>query len=769
MKKLSKLLILSLSALTCFTACGNTSSSSEEVPPSSSEAPIVSSSSSEETVDANALVAEAADYLWQMYKDIDSKKVTGTFDVVNKVVIGGLTVNVSWKMDVTGAQGGFTLTKKDDNYSTVYIGYFDSKVTEDSSVKLIPTLTYGEVSKTLADVFADKDVRHSIDFTTPKLVIGDHASWDAAEAGETVTVKGTVIDVIATGSSTGSFYMIDDKGNGYYVYAPVSKGAKQGDEVVVSGAKKVFNGQEEFDKGCAYQVMKKGDASAIPFVDASADWAAAASSKVSDKVLGNKYQNIPVTLKNCTPTRVAGSYYYFTVGEGKAEFNVYWNTYFLSETQANTWANTFKDAIANGYTLTIDGIATVFSNVYQVYGSSLRPSVVTKEAELTVDQKHEMVKSKLLSAVAESYDSETTFAPDLPAYASVTYEVTAPTANASAAVVEGKLKLTPINAEVTNTVVAHVTVGKVTKDVTLTFVTEDASLAKFKTGEIAYSNITVGEESKVAATYAKGGEVEVTVLATKVEESKGDMKITGGGSILVTAPAGYTISKVEVDSNGTYNNLDFWTGSDKATQFDDNADGNTYRATIDGRTLTTIPVNGSSLYIENTSTHNVYSHWIKVTLTIPVADLDQDKVALTPANFLADSKDQYVKEEATTTINNVGLKYIQMANYASDGIRMRVKEGVQAYLATTTAIESGIKSVSISILDSKQTYDNTNYMTIEFSNNADFSEAEAKTLATTAGTYDYTITPSVATYKYVRITYNNTQGTCYMDSIVIDY
>ena len=41
------------------------------------------------------------------------------------------------------------------------------------------------------------------------------------------------------------------------------------------------------------------------------------------RVLQDKYQNIPVKLEKCTPVKVDGKYYWFTVGDGTTQYNIY--------------------------------------------------------------------------------------------------------------------------------------------------------------------------------------------------------------------------------------------------------------------------------------------------------------------------------------------------------------------------------------------------------------------------------------------------------------
>lgn len=780
MKKLSKLLILSLSALTCFTACGNTSSS-EEVPPSSSETPIVSS---EKVVDVDALLSNAADFLWQTYKDVNNTEVIASVALSDSVYIDREKVSVSWKFELkegTAPEGSIAM--KDGKLVIDYFGALITNKTQTFKCELTPTLSYGEVSKGLGDAMG-KTERNVIKFEVPPITVGDHDDWVklAKDSKTRISLEGTVVDMIdlsSSSSSKGSFYMIDDDGHGYYVYAPIQPGtpAKTGDRVLVSGFRSDYSGQEEFAKGAAYGILSSGNTASLKFKDATANWAAAKSSSSSDPVFGTRfetktlvhsdltitadggiqktevestnanysvkpvvtidtngvyqftksgstyfsfhkgnatqkdsikvtapegytigsvelvtsgtydnldwyvagkkikettaedsnknlvstgivndtevlienasnyyvngisikvslvdatinYQNNLVELKGCAPQSISGSYYYFTVGGSQTEYNIYDTNYFLSEAQRNTFKATWDDAWNEGKTVTVKGISTVYSSKYQVYGSTLAPEIITVDGELTTDEKHAYVEKLLKGAIAETYKEDVTITlPTLPEYATVAYELTSPTEGATIALEtkEGvtTAKVTRSDKETTNTIKATVTIAGKTKDVTLSVNTQPKlPLEYFLTGEVKISQLTAGSAAKIAALNEEKAQVEVTVLASAgVVENQGDIQIPASGSITITAPEGYILDKVEVDSNGNYNSLDYYTDSTKATRFDEGDEADKgwenldYRTENGGRTLTTIPVNGESLYIFNcTEKYNAYSHWIKITL-----------------------------------------------------------------------------------------------------------------------------------------------------------
>ena len=61
----------------------------------------------------------AAEYIWQMYKGNDEKSLTGSFDVVNKVLVGEETVAVTWNIEATGSVDAFKVEAKNENFSTI--------------------------------------------------------------------------------------------------------------------------------------------------------------------------------------------------------------------------------------------------------------------------------------------------------------------------------------------------------------------------------------------------------------------------------------------------------------------------------------------------------------------------------------------------------------------------------------------------------------------------------------------------------------------------
>ena len=219
-----------------------------------------------------------------------------------------------------------------------------------------------------------------------------------------MNIKAYVIGAIQSGSSIGSLYVQDAQGNGYYVYKPDFDGKKEagtldrdkvnqffpvGTEVIVTGVGKVYGGQYEFtsnDNSKTWPTVTKTGRTAeeagvtLGYKDGTADWSAAANSEDSKLV---KYQNRLVELKLVTMTSVDGSYYYFTIGENKVQFNVYSNVYFITEEENKTLFAKFVP----GNTATVKGIVSVFSKKYQIYPVSVEAISNVQEPDRTDAEK----------------------------------------------------------------------------------------------------------------------------------------------------------------------------------------------------------------------------------------------------------------------------------------------------------------------------------------------------------------------------------------------
>lgn len=328
-------------------------------------------------------IEKAMAFVHELYKS-DSKDAptvdTGDYDLITNVPISGENFSVSWKIEKVNESDldvAKIFTDEEDGKLKVGIKFEAGYNTVATDYKLIVTVTNGTDTQT-----------RTYNRQVPAFVYTTYEEWlqNCEKKSTTVmNIKAYVIGVVSTSSSSGgSMYLQDAEGHGYYAYNPTLDAADKasdealraaypvGCEVVVSGTGVVYSGQYEFNKGCT--VKKTGNSIAadqLKTMDASAAFAAAADSKSTSLI---PYQNTLVTLKNCTLTSISNQYYYFTIGENQVRFNIYDNTYFITAADQKAWKENFKI----GYTATITGIVSCYSQAYQIYPVSADVITETK-------------------------------------------------------------------------------------------------------------------------------------------------------------------------------------------------------------------------------------------------------------------------------------------------------------------------------------------------------------------------------------------------------
>ncbi|MBE6142920.1 MAG: hypothetical protein E7177_02895 [Erysipelotrichaceae bacterium] len=280
-------------------------------------------------------------------------------------------------------------------------------------------------------------------------------------------------------------------------------------------------------------------------------------------------------------------------------------------------------------------------------------------------------------------------------------------------------------------------------------------------------NLTESPETKVVVLKAKDfsntEEIDFTVsinnLCTEYDSIYFNANVDGD-VLTISVPDGYFISKLEIEQYGTYDNFKFHKGAD--------ATGEEIAHTLTGNLLEVSP-NVAQVTVSNPTEYICSLYFIKVSIS-------KTEINLTSSKLLGFAGTSVAYGDGEATVDGVKMKYTQVSCYTNNdgtnnGLQMRNKTangGVASSIETASAIESGIKSVKLTFAATKSTYDNEGMMKFEFSNNADFSEAETVLMNTVKGTKEYEVTASVATYKYVRIT-NNLGYATYWDSIIIDY
>ncbi|MDD6301803.1 MAG: hypothetical protein PUA56_00615 [Bacillales bacterium] len=592
--KLNKILTLSASVLMALTlaGCGGNNNSNEGN-------------------NNNDVLVAAAEYLFQMYREDNGSVLNGDKDLVTLVVIEGKKINVTWELNVTsGVQDVIKIEKKDDKHVSIVTGYWDGKITEETSFTVTPTMTYEDTSKSITELLEDN--KGVLSFTTSALTLGTHDDWVNLANDKTtpITLKGTVVAINnpeGSSSSKGSIYLQDKDGFGYYVYNAVPNDgktyAKAGDTIIVSGTRSDYSGQEEFAKEAKYVILDTTSADVV-YLDATEAFASATSNASS--VLGATYQNRPIELKGCTPVSVDGSYYYFTVGSGTTKFNIYKNNYFLTTEENNAWTKLFEQALSEGRTFDLKGIATVYSNAYQIYfNSDSKNANITLGQGLSLEQKKESVKLAFESAIKDSYDKDGEITFNLPTYVT-SYTLSSTGTTIVPSEDKQKFVVTLTNSEVTNDLTIVAKIGDEEATFTKTAVTEDNTYDKYE-GTLLWSDLQATTEEKTNTIKASKGAnlVDVNVRYNNIgdKSSYNEMDLLAksdtceGGYIHLSVEEG-TILKVIVHLY-RFDNVDIYAGSDNTSA----ALSETKETSSNDLYVTATP-NSKEVYIHNASSHN---------------------------------------------------------------------------------------------------------------------------------------------------------------------
>ena len=428
-----------------------------------------------------AIVEGAGSYVWSTYFTTKPTVKTGSFDVVKRTRYNGVEVQVSWALEITSGSnenGGIEYrTSNDVNFDTVYVGYYDGKVIEDMEYKLTPTFTLDDVTLRMDQIVEPEKAFFS--YETPAFVLSGREAWDLNDKS-TLNIKGVVLDVIGEGSSSaGSFYMQDSEGYGYYMYKPDPKTEKPvaGNVIAATGKRSDYSGQQEFGAGGTVHIYT-GETQQIIVHDATEDFQAAASNKDFDP----KYQNNYVTLHGCIPQyhekklndkgEDTNTYYYFTVGTGKAKYNIYDSYYFLSDEQREAFRTAWDEAVANASTIDITGISTVYSGAIQIYGSTNYPQIFEVTGQMTDENKVDATLDEVKGVLAETYSAAAEV--ELPTHGTLfptvalTWEVVAPEDETKVKIEENTLKILDIDGSFDEIKVkATATLGEASKDIVL--------------------------------------------------------------------------------------------------------------------------------------------------------------------------------------------------------------------------------------------------------------------------------------------------------------
>lgn len=533
MKK-SKILTLSATMLMALTAVGCnpiSSSTTSDVGTSSESSSVVSSS--EYSVDE--ILSQAATTLWTMYKDDNNSYILGNYDLVKKITMmgGAYSVDVAWKIDnLVGSTEGVKLIDATDptNYQTVYVGYYDFAVSEETSYNLVPTLTYKGTSKVMGDILSLDSKGNKKVFTrkAKQLVFNTYEEFikiaDKAGGKENADCVAAIKGYVQGISSNGKYVYVRDENHAYLIYGSGYKDQTDfqvGDYIAVAGPVYAYSGCYEFVKSTIKKLDKTTAGYEMPtgYLDVTTAFDGAKDNK--DASLA-QYQSMNVEIKNCTIDSVDGSYYYFKTAKG-VKYNLYWSTsYFLTKDQNNQWADLFKALVgAKDIKVNVKGMVNCYSAAHQIYPTT----VDCIEVVGTDAAKAKAVADALtLTGYKSFFNKAAEIALPTTGLLGSTIEWALPAgAPTQFAIADGKLKVTPS---------AEGEVAKTTLTGTVTIGTEKATV----TFDLKAKDITDAEQAQMA-----------------LDELAGTMTVYGGAKLPSTSEtyAGAAITWALKDANAT--------------------------------------------------------------------------------------------------------------------------------------------------------------------------------------------------------------------------
>lgn len=399
----------------------------------------------------------------------NKKEVTADFKVTGVVKLDDKEYNVTWKSDNEYAVVGDLA----DNFYTIKIRYAEN-YSADQSVKLTATITNKDDEN---DTYTKE-----FEFKIPKFNATSIEEYDAAKAGDTVTVKGIVVAKEAYDSSykNGSVYVQDISGNGgYYAYrvkadsqAAYDSDLAIGNTVLITGKKALYNGLREFDStGCTYTLVSKNNNDQIK------------NTNVTDLIKGSgvtaALQNQLISFDNLEIVSIGSkdnkSRYNITVcdpANSEKTFVVRVNTY-LTEATGDAYKAIEALKLQPGMTISAKGLCG-WNNGAQLYPMAADSITVgaTNTAKIAAatlaNEASELFPAMIYGA--KSYTLPTTIEGD--DYKDMVVEWTSSSENA--VIADNKLTTKLVSADEEVTLTCKVTIGdnEETKTVTLKLVKE---------------------------------------------------------------------------------------------------------------------------------------------------------------------------------------------------------------------------------------------------------------------------------------------------------
>ena len=422
---------------------------------------------------------EAADYYYQTLKD-DTTSLK-SYELNSKLVLAGVTYNVSWELTVTKG-----------NADNVTLGAVNDKGMYPVTVVYDPNESIEEVQYTIKATLTDAEGNSevlSFDRVVPAFKYATLADFKKAvkdSSEDVLNVSGVVTAVYKQG-----VYVQNEAGEGFYAYKPDFTPMTQaalfaeypiGTEVIVSGTATSYSGQLEFAAGCA---VKKIGAPEANFELTYADQTEAYTNYSSENDGVADLVNSLVEIKGATLGKIDTSnyYYYFTVGQNEYYVRTSGSFNDFNTTEGDPkCVNNIVAEWQNGYTATIRGLASIYGGKYYITPVEMDSIEITGR-NIDDTTKVELALEETADLFKDAFAANTELA--LPATAkgeayntvALTYTLSSDTPAANFAIANGKLNVTiPEDGnDVTGKITVTATIGGTTKSATYDLV------AKFPT------------------------------------------------------------------------------------------------------------------------------------------------------------------------------------------------------------------------------------------------------------------------------------------------
>ena len=391
---------------------------------------------------ANQGLVDAADYIWQMYKNESSTIKTATtadYNLVTKVKIDETEYNVSWAvtLDSSAIADSVKLGEVVNNLQTIDVTYDPILSTKESYYTLTATIT---------DANGDSEVK-SFERFVPAFEFSTFKEISNFKKGQVYNVKGVITSKsssLSNGAVKNLWLQNDDFGILAYNLVCDSEDKFNtdlaiGNEIIVSGTVTRYNGQLEFEKNCSYQVVST-TTQTPKFIDATKAFADAKDAK--DTKALDIYQNRLVELKGVTIGTINESsfYYYFKIGNSE--------TYLRTSTSYGMTEAECKETVSEwtqGYIANIKGLCVVYSGLFYIQPIDTDAVTITERVltdEVKVNNAVTDVKNLIPSEIVLNTSINLPTNPSNEEYNTVSYAWSVVEGNSSFAITDGKLNVT---------------------------------------------------------------------------------------------------------------------------------------------------------------------------------------------------------------------------------------------------------------------------------------------------------------------------------------